>query len=194
MGPNGGLMSNYILVAEDNRDIQELIAYNLRQEGFEVATVSQGDQILDSILKRKPDLLLLDLMLPKMTGTEVCKQIRMRDDLRTLPIIMVTAKSTETDKVVGLELGADDYMTKPFSPKELVARTKAVLRRASQTATVPQVLKCGDLEIDTSKHKVTLSQNEVSLTLTEFNILRELLLSSGQVMSRGDLMDRAIGN
>src|ERR1700722_8920177 len=164
-------MSSYILVAEDNRDIQELIAYNLRQEGFEVATVSQGDQVLESISKRKPDLLLLDLMLPKMTGTEVCKQIRMRDDIRDLPIIMVTAKGTETDKVVGLELGADDYITKPFSPKELVARTKAVLRRTRQSSNMAvSILKCGTLEVDTSKHKVTVAQVEISLTLTEFNI------------------------
>src|SRR5260370_764456 len=128
----GGPMPGIILLAEDYQDIQELIAYNLRQEGFEIIAVSQGDQVLEAISKKRPDLLLLDIMLPKMTGTEVCKQIRSHENLRSLPIIMVTAKSTETDKVVGLELGADDYMTKPFSPKELVARVKAVLRRAQQ--------------------------------------------------------------
>ena len=191
-------MTQYILVAEDNRDIQELIVYNLRQEGFEVATVSQGDQVLDSINKKVPDLLLLDLMLPRLTGTEVCKQIRMREDLRRLPIIMVTAKSTETDKVVGLELGADDYITKPFSPKELVARTKAVLRRSQLSGNVPTgnnpLLKCGELELDVAKHRVSLSKIDLSLTLTEFNILRELMGALGQVMSRNDLMVRAIGN
>lgn len=189
-------MANYILVAEDNRDIQDLICYNLRQEGFEVSAVSQGDQVLDSINKRRPDLLLLDLMLPKLTGTEVCKRLRQNDATRTLPIIMVTAKGTETDKVVGLELGADDYITKPFSPKELVARAKAVLRRAQSgpAPTNAAPLKYDDLELDTSKHKVMIAKQDVSLTLTEFNILRELMTAGGQVLSRNDLMGRAIGN
>jgi DNA-binding response OmpR family regulator len=185
-----------ILVAEDNPDIRELISYNLEQEGFEVVTVSRGDQVIGEIDKKRPALLLLDLMLPGQNGIEVCKQLRMRDETRSLPIIIVTAKSTETDKIVGLELGADDYITKPFSPKELVARTKALLRRVRQTSeptTGGSVLKARDLVMNLDGHRVTLRDKELPLTLTEFNILRELLSDPAHVLSRADLLSKAIG-
>lgn len=189
-------MPDLILVAEDNPDIRELISYNLEQEGFEVVTVSRGDQVIGEIDKKRPALLLLDLMLPGQNGIEVCKQLRMRDETRSLPIIIVTAKSTETDKIVGLELGADDYITKPFSPKELVARTKALLRRVRQTSeptTGGSVLKARDLVMNLDGHRVTLRDKELPLTLTEFNILRELLSDPAHVLSRADLLSKAIG-
>jgi DNA-binding response OmpR family regulator len=189
-------MMQYILVAEDDRDIQELIVYNLEQDGFKVQAVSRGDLILDIIKKAKPTLLLLDVMLPGMNGVDVCKALRSAEETRNLPIIMVTAKGSETDKIVGLELGADDYVTKPFSPKELVARTKAVLRRSQTAPPVPkdEILQSRDLKIDLRKHRVVLQEKEVALTLTEFNLLRELVSASGTVLTRSFLMEKAIGS
>ncbi len=187
---------SYILVAEDDRDIQELIVYNLQQEGFKVKALGRGDEIIGLIKKERPDLLFLDVMLPGLSGIEVCKQLRQDSTTRNLPIIMVTAKSSETDKVVGLELGADDYMTKPFSPKELVARAKAVMRRA-QGASQPAaggVLSSRSLKIDLKAHRVTIDEKEIALTLTEFNLLKELVSSVGNVLNRSALMEKAIGN
>ena len=186
----------YILVAEDDRDIQELIVYNFEQEGFKVKAVSRGDEVLDIIKKEKPSLLLLDVMMPGMNGVDVCKLIRSTEETRNFPIIMVTAKGSETDKVIGLELGADDYVTKPFSPKELIARAKAVLRRAQASPPVPkgEILTNRDLKIDLRKHRVSLEEKEIALTLTEFNLLKELVAASGTVLTRSSLMERVIGS
>lgn len=184
----------YVLVAEDDRDIQELIVYNLTQEGFKVTALNRGDQVLEAIKIKRPDLLLLDVMLPGMTGIEICKALRGNEQTRNLPIIMVTAKGSETDKIVGLELGADDYITKPFSPKELVARTKAVLRRWQPSGLSDKTLINRKLKIDVSAHRVTLENKEITLTLTEFNLLKELVTASGKVLSRNLLMEKAIGS
>jgi two-component system alkaline phosphatase synthesis response regulator PhoP len=188
----------YILVAEDDRDIQELIIYNLKLEGFRVKGISRGDQIIESVKNDRPALLFLDVMLPGKNGIEVCKALRMAEETRNLPIIMVTAKGSETDKVVGLELGADDYVTKPFSPKELVARAKAVLRRAANHGKIEVngtgLLKVRDLQVDLKGHRVTLKSEEVFLTLTEFNLLKVLISETGKVMTRNDLMIKAIGS
>jgi len=190
------ILMQYILVAEDDRDIQELIVYNLEQDGFKVRALSRGDLILEAIKKERPLLLLLDVMLPGMNGVDVCKALRSQEETKSLPIIMVTAKGSETDKIVGLELGADDYVTKPFSPKELVARTKAVLRRSRSTTPVNQseILQSRELKIDLKKHRVTLDNQEISLTLTEFNLLKELISASGTVLTRSSLMEKAIGS
>jgi DNA-binding response OmpR family regulator len=188
----------YILVAEDDRDIQELIVYNLQQEGFKVKALGRGDEIIESIKKERPALLFLDVMLPGKNGIEVCKALRLDEETRNLPIIMVTAKGSETDKVVGLELGADDYVTKPFSPKELVARAKAVLRRVAnqgeKDTSSSGILTVQDLKIDLKGHRVSLEGTELALTLTEFNLLKVLVSSLGKVMTRNDLMVKAIGS
>jgi DNA-binding response OmpR family regulator len=183
-------MTDLILIGEDERDIQELLEYNLRQDGFFTQCVGRGDLILPEIRKSKPALLLLDLMMPGLSGTEVCRQIRADKSIAQLPIIMVTAKDTEADRIVGLELGADDYITKPFSPQEVVARVKAVLRRSQLSPLVEaSVLKSGEVKIDLKEHKVFLRESELQLTLTEFKILRELLARPGQVITRGKLGD-----
>jgi DNA-binding response OmpR family regulator len=189
-------MMQYILVAEDDRDIQELIVYNLEQDGFKVQALSRGDLVLDAIKKEKPALLLLDVMLPGMNGVDICKALRASEENRNLPIIMVTAKGSETDKIVGLELGADDYVTKPFSPKELVARAKAVLRRSQTSPPVPkdEILQSRDLKIDLRKHRISIEEKEIALTLTEFNLLKELVAASGTVLTRSSLMEKAIGS
>src|SRR5215212_7535089 len=160
-----------VLVIDDEKDLLELVRYNLEKEHLDVITASDGQSGLDIGLRHKPDLVLLDLMMPGMTGLEVCKQLR--GDARTsrVPIIMLTAKAAETDKIVGLEMGADDYITKPFSVRELVARVRAVLRRSSQRDDSAEVIKRGKLTIDIGRHDVTWDGQPVALTATEFRIL-----------------------
>jgi two-component system, OmpR family, alkaline phosphatase synthesis response regulator PhoP len=176
-----------ILVVEDEPDIQELITYNLKQEGFETAVVGRGEL--------NPDLILLDLMLPGTNGIEVCKVLKSSPAAQAIPIIMLTAKGTETDKVVGLEIGADDYVTKPFSPAELVARVRAVLRRSAPAPSKPsEFLKVGELVMNLASHQVLLGADTLALTLTEYNILKELLSEAGRVLNRSELMNRAIGH
>lgn len=187
-------MVDLILICEDERDIQELLEYNLKLEGFSTCSVGRGDQILDTIYKVRPTLVLLDLMMPGMSGSEVCRSVRSDKIFCKLPIIMVTAKDTEMDRVIGLELGADDYITKPFSPKELVARVKAVLRRAHQLPSLESsILESGEVKVDLKEHKAFVKEEEVQLTLTEFKILKELLAFPGQVITRSRLGDSVSG-
>ncbi len=181
-----------ILVVEDEKNILELVKYNLEQEGYRVTTAMRGDQALEQVRKDKPDLMILDLMLPGMDGIEVCKTLKQNYKTAGIPVIMLTAKSEETDKIVGLELGADDYVTKPFSPRELVARVKSVLRR-SQEKPKEQSHKVGSLEVDTAKHLVTIKGKTVELTSKEYDLLKVLVEAKGRVLSREALLNQVWG-
>lgn len=178
-----------ILVIEDEKNIIELLKYNLEKEGYRVHAAPNGEEGLKRALQEKPDLIILDLMLPEMDGLEVCKTLRQNPTTAGTPIIMLTAKSEELDKVVGLELGADDYVTKPFSPKELLARIKAVLRR-QRTPSLTRLLKAGAIEMDTDKHLVTLKRKPVTLTSKEYDLLKALMEAQGRVLSRERLLEQ----
>ncbi len=181
-----------VLVVEDEKNILELVKYNLEQEGYRVLTANRGDLGLDLALKQKPDLVILDLMLPEIDGIEICKTLKQNEKTFSIPIIMLTAKGQEADRVVGLELGADDYVTKPFSPRELMARVKAVLRRM-QEKPKKEMVKIGSLEIDFAKHIVTLKGKVVELTSKEFTLLKTLIEANGRVLSREFLLDKVWG-
>lgn len=177
-----------ILIVEDDEDIVEMITYNLKKEGFRTSSVLNGEDAVDRIMDDQPDIILLDLMLPRMDGLEVCRTLRNRKDTAHIPVIMLTAKSQEIDKILGLELGADDYVTKPFSPRELIARIRTVLRRLRPV--VPEkIIKAGPLVIDTLKHNVSVSGKAVKLTATEFKILEYLAHSPGDVRSRENILN-----
>jgi DNA-binding response OmpR family regulator len=183
-----------ILIIDDEKDLIELVRYNLvEKEGYDVISASNGQSGLEIAQRHKLDLIVLDLMMPGMDGLEVCRQLR--GDTRTarVPLIMLTAKATEADRIVGLELGADDYITKPFSPRELVARVKAILRRTAAQADPSQVVRHGDLSIDLTRHEVTIAGKPVTLTATEFRILHLLATKPGRVLSRDDIIDAALG-
>lgn len=185
-------MKHKIAVIEDDRDINELITYNLQKEGFEVMRSLDGGQGLFLIQKEKPGLVILDLMLPSMDGLEVCRALKQDDRTKNIPIIMVTAKGEESDVVVGLQLGADDYITKPFSVKVLMARVKAVFRRdkQAQTPEASQSLRRFEgITIDLPKHKVTVGNESVVLTAIEFAILEFLSRSPGRVYTRDQILD-----
>jgi two-component system alkaline phosphatase synthesis response regulator PhoP len=182
-----------ILIVEDEKDIIKMLEYNLKKEGFKVVDARNGEDALDLALREYPDLILLDLMLPGIDGLEVCKTLKKEAKTASIPIIMLTAKSQESDKVVGLELGADDYITKPFSPRELIARIKAVLRRATEKEKLPEVFQSGDLRIDFSKISVSVKDRPVELTAKEFELLRTLLKAKGRVLSRDYLLDSIWG-
>ncbi|HJU98566.1 MAG TPA: response regulator transcription factor [Jiangellaceae bacterium] len=180
-----------LLVVEDEESFSDALSYMLRKEGFEVAVAPTGTDALDEFDRSGADLVLLDLMLPGLPGTEVCRQLRTRS---SVPVIMLTAKDSEIDKVVGLELGADDYVTKPFSSRELLARIKAVLRRGTETAEVaPAVLETGPVRMDVERHVVTVGGQSVRLPLKEFELLELLLRNAGRVLTRGQLIDRIWG-
>ena len=179
-----------VLVAEDHRDTKELIKYNLVAAGFDVAVVEDGQSCLDLAAAFKPDIVLLDLMMPGMDGLEVCRRLKADSNLSRIPVIMLTAKGEEVDRIVGLELGADDYVVKPFSPRELVLRIKAVLRRkVSPAPDSPKLWECEGLKIDFEAHKLTLDGREVSLTATEFKLLTVLVSGAGKVQTRDNLLD-----
>ena len=181
-----------ILVVEDEASFSEALAYVLGKEGFEVTVADTGDGAIAAFDKGGADLVLLDLMLPGLSGTEVCKQLRSRSDV---PIIMLTAKDTEVDKVVGLELGADDYVTKPYSKAELVARIRAVLRRQGDNSnTTEGVITAGPVRIDVERHQVNINDQLVSLPLKEFELLEFLVRNSGRVLTRSQLIDRVWGS
>ncbi len=177
-----------ILVVDDEPDALELIAFNLKNAGLEVLTAEDGDQALRLARAQRPDLILLDLMLPEVDGLEVCKILRRDAATSAIPIIMVTAKASEMDRVLGLELGADDYVTKPFSPRELVLRVKNLLRRRQATETPADRLSAGDLSIDIPRHLVTVQGRAVELTATEFRLLSVLAQRRGRVQSREQLL------
>ena len=181
-----------ILVVEDEASFSEALAYVLGKEGFEVIVADTGDGAIAAFDKGGADLVLLDLMLPGLSGTEVCKQLRSRSDV---PIIMLTAKDTEVDKVVGLELGADDYVTKPYSKAELIARIRAVLRRQGDTSnTTEGAITAGPVRIDVERHQVNINDQLVSLPLKEFELLEFLVRNSGRVLTRSQLIDRVWGS
>lgn len=182
-----------ILVVEDDHDISELIQYNLDQDGYEVSAIYTGSSAVETAEKILPDLIILDLMLPELDGIEVFRFLKQSDITRDIPIIMLTAKGEESDVLVGLQLGADDYVTKPFSPKILLARVKTVLRRVSIGKTSDSLAKdvrvFGDLKIDLIKHKVKYNGNLIELTSLEFNILEFLSRSPGRAYNRDQILD-----
>ncbi len=180
-----------VLVVEDEESFSDALSYMLRKEGFEVAVAPTGTDALDEFDRSGADLVLLDLMLPGVPGTEVCRQLRSRS---SVPVIMLTAKESEVDKVVGLELGADDYVTKPFSSRELVARIRAVLRRGTDAVEVaPAILEAGPVRMDVERHVVSVAGEPVRLPLKEFELLEFLLRNAGRVLTRGQLIDRIWG-
>ncbi|HYE98438.1 MAG TPA: response regulator transcription factor [Planctomycetota bacterium] len=187
-------MARTVLVIDDEPELGRLIDYNLTKAGYLVLTARDGEAGLAAARKHAPDLVVLDVMMPGLDGWEVCKRLRQEPSTAALPILMLTAKAEESDRVLGLELGADDYLTKPFSVRELAARVKALLRRAEATAAPAEVLKAGPLVIDAGRRSVTAAGKEVVLTTTEFNLLRALAERRGRVVSREDLISLARGH
>jgi two-component system response regulator RegX3 len=181
-----------VLIVEDEESFADPLAFLLRKEGFTTAIATDGPQALEEFDRNGADIVLLDLMLPGMSGTDVCKKLRQRT---SVPVIMVTARDSEIDKVVGLELGADDYVTKPYSARELVARIRAVLRRGGESKDndSSSVLTAGPVRMDVERHVVTVDGEEVSLPLKEFDLLEYLMRNVGRVLTRGQLIDRVWG-
>ena len=187
-------MFKKILIVEDEQDLIKLLRYNLEKEGFRVANTTDGSLALAEIRRDTPDLVILDLMLPGMDGLEVCRQLRRHDRYAALPILMLTARGEEADRVVGLEIGADDYVTKPFSMRELIARVRALLRRHEPVTVNRATIQRGSLVIDPSAHSVVISGREVELSALEFRLLHQLASHPGMVFSRDQLLDRVWGN
>lgn len=189
-------MGARILVVEDELDLAELVAFNLRQAGHQVTTAGTGSTALAEIRRQRPDLVLLDVMLPDISGIEVCRRLRREADTIRLPVIMLTAKGEELDRVVGFEVGADDYVVKPFSPRELLLRVEAILRRVAapvEAETNQRAIVVGPLVIDVSAHRVTVSEEEIPLTALEFRLLLDLATRIGRVQSRDALLERVWG-
>lgn len=185
-------MNEKILLVEDEKTLAKALKFNLEKEGFRVEVAFDGEEALNAMSGEEPDLVILDLMLPKIDGYEVCRSIRRSSDV---PIIMLTARDEDIDKILGLELGADDYMTKPFNTRELLARIRAILRRTvQQAAAARSFIKVGDLQIDVIKHKVTVKGREVALTSREFNLLSLLASNPGKVYSREELLEEIWGD
>ena len=182
-----------VLIIEDDKDIVELVRYNLANEGFQVNAAFDGSSGLNSLKKSPPDILLLDLMLPKLSGLDICREVRRDDSLNRLPILMLTARGEEADRVVGLEMGADDYVTKPFSPRELLARVKALLRRAEPPADSPRTIEIGKLAIDPASYRVSHSGKPVPLSTLEFRLLYYLASRPNRVFTRDQLLDAVWG-
>ena len=182
-----------ILVVDDERDLAELVAMNLQRNGYEVITAHDGATGLDLARKQKPDLVVLDVMMPGLSGRDVTLALKQDPDTANMPILMLTAKTEETDSIVGLSLGADDYVTKPFSMKVLIARIAAVLRRKASAEPAHSMLAAGPIAVDQSKHEVTVQGKPINLTPTEFKLLTAILSAKGRVLSRDQLMDRAMG-
>ena len=192
-------MKDNILVVEDEVDIQEIVSYNLEKAGFTVSAAETGEEALDQIRQGCPDLVVLDLMLPGIDGLEVCRLLKQDAATRDLPILMLTARAEEVDRVVGLELGADDYVVKPFSPRELVLRIQAILRRlpegrdSAATESDRDTIRFGPLTIDRTAHRVTVSGDVLTLTFTEFSLLVTLAERRGRVQSREELLNTVWG-
>jgi two-component system phosphate regulon response regulator PhoB len=187
-----------ILVVEDEPDIQELLRFNLAQAGWTVETASTGNEALASLRSHAPDLVVLDLMLPDVSGTDICREIRSDPRLADLPVVMLTARAEEVDRVVGFELGADDYVTKPFSPRELVLRLRAVLRRKQPLPAAPAdadpLLTHGPLRLDVGRHRCEVGEEGVELTAKEFGLLAALMSRPGRVLSREQLLEEVWGS
>ena len=179
-----------VLIVEDEESYRDALGFMLEREGFEVLLAADGAEGLAQFDRHGADIVLLDLMMPGLSGTEVCRRLRQRS---TVPIIMVTARDSEIDKVVGLELGADDYVTKPFSHRELLARVRAVLRRGQDVELLPDVIEAGGVRMDVERHEVWVDGRGVRLALKEFELLEMLLRNAGRVMTRGQLIDRIWG-
>jgi DNA-binding response OmpR family regulator len=182
-----------ILIIEDEQDILDLVRHYLEKEGFRTRTAKDGAAGLDAVRQERPDLIVLDLMLPGMDGLELCKKLRADPATTLTPVIMLTAKAEETDRIVGLELGADDYLVKPFSPKELVARVKALLRRVERRDVDPKPYVYGPLRLDCTRHEVRIGDMEVPLTAKEFGLLEQLLRHRGRVLTRDALLNAVWG-
>jgi two-component system phosphate regulon response regulator PhoB/two-component system alkaline phosphatase synthesis response regulator PhoP len=187
-------MSRLVAIVDDESDIVDLVSHHLGKAGFTVEGFLDAGSFFSFLEKKHPDLVILDLMLPDADGLDVCKDLKRRDVSAHIPIIMLTAKGEETDKVLGLELGADDYVTKPFSPKELIARVRAVLRRQSEKEKVPHLSLGGVLDVDLQKYSVSLAGKPVELTSTEFRILALLLSRKGWVFTRSQILDHLWGH
>jgi len=185
--------SGRILVVEDERDIAELVVHYMRREGYVTESAADGRTALARIESSLPDLVILDLMLPGMDGLEICRRLRRNDRTMAIPILMLTARGEETDKVVGLEVGADDYLTKPFSPRELVARVRALLRRLQREKTAKTSYQYEGIVLDTSRHEATDGGKEVKLTAKEFGLLEAFLRSKGRVLTRDFLLNSVWG-
>lgn len=179
-----------VLIVEDEETYRDTLSYMLTKEGFTVITAADGNEGIAQFERHGADLVLLDVMMPGMSGTEVCRQLR---QISTVPIIMVSARDSEIDKVVGLEIGADDYVTKPFSARELVARMRAVLRRGREPELLPDVLEAGGVRMDVERHEVSVNGQLVKLALKEFELLEMLLRNAGRVLTRGQIIDRVWG-
>jgi len=186
-------MTPYVLVVEDETAISTLLEYNLQQEGFETALAEDGDLALLMAEERTPDLILLDWMIPKLSGVEVCRRLRRRESTATVPIIMLSARGEEDDRVTGLDIGADDYLVKPFSIPELFARIRALLRRTDSNV-LSNSVTVGDLDIDTKAHRVSRAEQEIHLGPTEFRLLEHFMRRPGQVFSREQLLDAVWGH
>ena len=182
-----------VVLIEDEPDIAEVLEYNLAKEGFAVEVARRGDSGLESIRRDPPDLILLDLMLPGLDGLELTRMLKRDPATARLPIVMLTARGEELDRIVGLELGADDYISKPFSPREVVLRVKAVLRRLQPEENASELLEIGDIELDISGHQLRVRGKEAPLTATEFRLLRLLMERSGRVQTRGQLLSDVWG-
>jgi two-component system phosphate regulon response regulator PhoB len=182
-----------ILLIEDEPDIAEVLQYNLEKEGFDVATARRGDTGLETVRRDNPDLILLDLMLPGIDGLELTRLLKRDPSTSRLPIVMLTARGEEVDRIVGLELGADDYISKPFSPREVVLRVKAVLRRFQQEEASADILEMGGIHLDISGHQLKVRGKEIPLTATEFRLLRLLMERAGRVQTRGQLLSDVWG-
>ncbi|MGI6668270.1 MAG: response regulator YycF [Acetivibrionales bacterium] len=186
-------MSKKILIVDDEKNIVDILKFNLRKEGFTTLEAYDGEQAIDIAMKEKPDLILLDVMLPKMDGFTVCRKLRQS---MTVPILMLTAKEEEVDKVLGLELGADDYITKPFSQRELMARIKANIRRTvleESSASATNFIQVGDLTIDVDRYEVMRGDTPIELTLREFELVKFLAMHPGQIFSRETLLEKVWG-
>ena len=182
-----------ILVIDDEEDLIELVRYNLNKEGFEVAGASDGESGLVQAKRNKPDVVIIDLMLPGIDGLEVCRALRAGSETSHIPLIMLTAKGSESDRIVGLELGADDYITKPFSPRELTARIKALLRRTRGFRQNRSLIRRGEISIDLNSHEVSCQGSAVELTATEYRLLQFMASHPGHVFSRNAIIENVLG-
>jgi len=186
-------VTSRIAIIEDEPDIAEVLEYNLEREGFDTFTVLRGDTAMDSLRAQRPDLILLDLMLPGLDGLELCRLLKRDVATAQIPMIMLTAKGDEVDRIVGLELGADDYIAKPFSPREVVLRVKAVLRRGQEPIMAGEALVAGEVSLDVPGHRLFIRGEEVALTATEFRLLKLLMERSGRVLTRDMLLTEGWG-
>ncbi len=182
-----------IYIADDELNIRKLVALALKDSGFETAEFPDGAQLLNAVKQRSPDAIILDWMMPQPDGLAVCRMLRENDATRAIPVLMLTARGEEIDRVLGLEIGADDYIVKPFSVKELCARVRAVLRRTGRQGEIDQILISGDLSVDITRHTITKAGNLIELTAKEFDLLVMLMRNSGKVLTRDTLLDKVWG-